>query len=81
MCTVVVRIAGIYKWTHLYYNIDIASSAMAEVEVDSCPTEKRGLVGESRLELIVAERAVSKSRVPAGAIPRGVNYVLGGLAG
>ena len=32
-------------------------------------------------EAIVADRAVAKSRVPAAAIPRGVNYVLGGLAG
>ena len=58
-----------------------SNKMMAEVGVDSCATEKPGLVGESRLEAIVAERAVSKSRVPAGAIPRGVNYLLGGFAG
>ena len=44
-------------------------------------TTKHSFVSDSRLESIVAERAVSKSRVPAGAIPRGVNFALGGLAG
>ena len=38
-------------------------------------------VSEWHHEAIGADRAVAKSRVPAAAIPRGVNYVLGGLAG
>ena len=44
-------------------------------------TMKRSFVSDGRLDSIIAERVVYKSRVPAGAIPRGVNFVLGGLAG
>ena len=44
-------------------------------------TMKRNCGSDGRLDSTVAERAVYKSRVPADAIPHGVNFVLGGLAG